>query len=512
MRIPPALLAKAARPRYWIPACVLAFALIGELSLNPIAPRYGTDSSIFVVMARGLLAGRTPYVDLFDHKGPLFWFVEALPLAVWNHTASIWLFELICMAASLLLLRGTLRTLGAGERACALAGAAYTLAVCAVGQGGNFTEIYCLPLILAACRLGVGERRGGWRYVAMGALVSAAFWIRVNNALVVAGAAAACWMIGPKGSRWKDLLRLTALGLIGFILVSAPLIWFYARRGALDEMVYGAFIHNVLYSSANLSRRLRLLNGQYFLLAASAALVPLAGASLCKRAVRPFLYVLGTAGLTACIISPNQYPHYLLLLTPALALAVGGAAGLPREAAPPPRTAPVYSLWKRTWTICACCLIAVYGIWSAARAGAHFMSVLRDRDAFGAPVREVLSLIPEEERDSILTYDVDASWYIITDTLPCHRLFFLQTKLARVNPEFADEILAYLESDPPAWILIPPEAGTSEVYLRIAAMYEPVRSTAHYTLMRLSTPGGKTNLRAAALCVPPGPAGGMDGY
>ena len=38
---------------------------------------YG-DSGVFQEIGVCLLQGGTPYVDLFDHKGPVLWFIQAL--------------------------------------------------------------------------------------------------------------------------------------------------------------------------------------------------------------------------------------------------------------------------------------------------------------------------------------------------------------------------------------------------------------------------------------------------
>lgn len=46
---------------------------------SPLYPHYaGRDSSTFLLLARGILDGRIPYLDLFDHKGPVFYWMEAL--------------------------------------------------------------------------------------------------------------------------------------------------------------------------------------------------------------------------------------------------------------------------------------------------------------------------------------------------------------------------------------------------------------------------------------------------
>ena len=56
---------------------LLVFACFGFLS-NPYLNTAGTDSSIFLYVARILNNGLVPYLHVFDHKGPLIYFIDAL--------------------------------------------------------------------------------------------------------------------------------------------------------------------------------------------------------------------------------------------------------------------------------------------------------------------------------------------------------------------------------------------------------------------------------------------------
>jgi hypothetical protein len=73
----------------FVAACVCM-----TFSLNPfsgIVP--WTDSSVFLTIAQGMLRGKTPYLDFFDHKGPLIYFINAAGLALGGFTGA-WFLEL----------------------------------------------------------------------------------------------------------------------------------------------------------------------------------------------------------------------------------------------------------------------------------------------------------------------------------------------------------------------------------------------------------------------------------
>ena len=48
--------------------------LLFAISVSPISLFEGYDSCVFKQMGLAILQGKTPYVDLFDHKGPLIYF------------------------------------------------------------------------------------------------------------------------------------------------------------------------------------------------------------------------------------------------------------------------------------------------------------------------------------------------------------------------------------------------------------------------------------------------------
>ena len=47
---------------------------------NPLDHLPGTDNGVFLYGGQQLLAGKTPYLDFWDHKGPLIYFINAIGL------------------------------------------------------------------------------------------------------------------------------------------------------------------------------------------------------------------------------------------------------------------------------------------------------------------------------------------------------------------------------------------------------------------------------------------------
>lgn len=104
----------------------------------------GVDSGVFLYIGHALLIGQVPYKDVWDHKSPGIYFIDALGLwlgrgSLWG----VWLLEVISLALSGWLTYGAIRRdFGAVP---ALFGAlAWVCSVPLVCNGGNVTEEWAL--------------------------------------------------------------------------------------------------------------------------------------------------------------------------------------------------------------------------------------------------------------------------------------------------------------------------------------------------------------------------------
>ena len=86
--------------------CFVIFSFITILiscySTSPLHKNsYGIDSPIFMNMGKGILNGDIPYRDLFDHKGPLIFYIDALGWKLFGNTLGIFIIEVIFMTVDM---------------------------------------------------------------------------------------------------------------------------------------------------------------------------------------------------------------------------------------------------------------------------------------------------------------------------------------------------------------------------------------------------------------------------
>lgn len=80
----------------WIIAVITITAFSCSSFLYEINP--WSDANIFLTIGRGIIDGKIVYADLFDHKGPILYFIYALAAIISNTSFfGVYLLEVICM-------------------------------------------------------------------------------------------------------------------------------------------------------------------------------------------------------------------------------------------------------------------------------------------------------------------------------------------------------------------------------------------------------------------------------
>ena len=73
-------------------AWALVIAVLFALALDSFITRPGSDSAIFIYVAKGILEGDIPYLHRWDHKGPLLYVLNLFGLLI-HDTWGLWLVQ-----------------------------------------------------------------------------------------------------------------------------------------------------------------------------------------------------------------------------------------------------------------------------------------------------------------------------------------------------------------------------------------------------------------------------------
>lgn len=436
------------------------FSLLLFTSNSPLYRAYGADSAIFVTIGRAIARGAVPYLDLFDHKGPVIFYINALPQVIWPTVEAVWALEVLGLFAALLALERIARGLGARSVLSVCGVQLAYLALMAINlDGGNYTEEYCNLFTLLAIAWGVELTKTNaprWRHtLGIGVMFGLCAMTRLNNAMPIAGLVLALcvWMFC---AHRRAFLRHAAAFVAGTALVVVPFLVYFWAKGALDAFFYAAFTHNMRYANyenEDTMGRWVWLASEFGGYAKMCGLFAVAGLACgwwnegkkapgLRAALVGVVFAAGAAGASA-LLSRKGYTHYLLTCVPA---AVAGCAAVAAALERLPRIPRYVALGALTLT--ACYVLYTNGEFQMRRAD----GLLARYPDYDAQCEALAAYIPPEERDDVLGYRVEPKWYVATGISPARRIFFMQEILALADPTIMDEVITMLETDSPRWL------------------------------------------------------------
>ena len=321
------------------------YMLLFAYNNTPLGAAIGSDNAMYLTMGTALAKGWAPYVDVFDHKGPLLFALQGLPQWIgggYNLTA-VFLQEVVALFACLTVVRALARALSCPPVWAQLV---YLAMTCAFMDGGNLTEEYTnLPTLLAlymALRVFGQEKIGEKLFLpsaGMGVCAAAAFSLRANNALPIFALVAVLAAGLAITQRFAQLGQCAAGFTLGLLAVFLPILVWLAAKGALSAAWYGAIIHNMMYADSGTGDRFAaLFTTSYGHMAMIVAAFACAGALAVWQKRRAPLLALAmlaaaAAGGLAAFLSRKFYIHYLMLGAPLAAvgaMAVVSALRQPR--------------------------------------------------------------------------------------------------------------------------------------------------------------------------------------
>jgi len=300
-------------------------AIVAVLLAPGLVEGPSPDAAVFVLMGLRIRAGDMPYRDLWDHKPPGTYLLNALSQSAFpwlDPWLLCWLLSVVSTALAVLLLfrllHGRVSTGMAWfwSGVCAVAVASYPTAL-----GGGYTETFALLPLVAALSL-VDSRRGSWPVAGtIGGLLGIACLISVQSipaAAALAGAAALTTE-GLRVSARRSVSLLTG-GLVPPLLV---LGWLVAG-GALGAIVDQLLIYSVAYRAT--SPGLLVVLAVVVLWLACLLLPSLVAIARLVRSPRSsgridWVCLAWLVGYAAFVGYQNRmYLHYVILVLPPLAL------------------------------------------------------------------------------------------------------------------------------------------------------------------------------------------------
>lgn len=479
--------------------CVVVAAVIVLLfssGSTPLYPYLSPDQSIWTVIGRGITEGYVPYRDLYDHKGPLMFFIYGLGYTIADGKWGMYLIEVLTTAL-IWSVSFRISRLFVDAKASLLVLGIFILWWWGTIDGGATNEIFSLPFVMVPM-YGILRHltRGGdvngvpsWLFYVIGFCGGAMVMIRMNNAAFLFGMTLALILLRWRQGSILSLLVPILQMAIGLALAILPFILYFYIHGALDYFVLGSFTHSFAYV-AHGSAPWSLLDWLLYAIriASSPLLFALVWCEWRRKTMNTSVALILMSGVVlVCLVhmGGRGYLHYYQTFSPVFLLALCFVfrhyAEAVRQGTMRQRVAIVRAL------ILAAVLFSPYYIHMFNRCVSTAAGVVAQVRGSGLErYRKVseyfVNLIPPDERDQILALDVQPDIYVYMNVIPCFRYFVFQTNFEKVVPRFNDEMMFYLNNTPPKYIIV--ERGSRfDAFLGIH--YEQLASSPDPEVMNL---------------------------
>lgn len=240
-------------------AAVITITFVSTSSpLYPFNP--WDDANCFFTLGRGITHGLVPYKDLYEQKGPLLYFLYALAALISDNSfIGGWILECI-MASLFAVFSWKITKLFVNTEKYQIAIMPLIIALTYTSRlfnfGGNAEEL-CFPLLtialyfgLKAIKEGNGLPKKSEAFIC-GIILGCLFWIKYTFIGFMLGFCIYILILAIKQKNFACLWALIWRFILGFVVLSAPILVYFLANNALSSLWEAYFYNNMFLYHAN---------------------------------------------------------------------------------------------------------------------------------------------------------------------------------------------------------------------------------------------------------------------
>ena len=232
---------------------LLLCALGVLLPTSPInMPYTNRDSGVFLYIGWRILNGEIPYKDVWDHKPPVIYYINALGLALINNSRwGVWIIELISLSIAIYISYFMIKKfMGVYPAILSLI---IWLSTLMIIQGGNLTTEYTLPFQFIALWLSYDIDKINvprWRWLLLGVIGSISFLTKQTTIGIWLAIIIFVLITRINQKHFKIFYTELSIFSIGGLSILIVFILFLSSNQSILQFIDEAFIYNIYYSSA----------------------------------------------------------------------------------------------------------------------------------------------------------------------------------------------------------------------------------------------------------------------
>ena len=296
------------------------------IEVSPYYAYEGSDTSVFKLMGLALLEGRVPYRDLFDHKGPLLYIIEALGL--WMNTGRIGIFflQVIFSTVGSYFWYKTGRLFTTPMKSLLLVCLLYvSYYLVACGGVGNYTEDWSICFIsiafyyvmLMLMRNDHKHRNNLYSFI-VGLCFACVFFIRPNDAVsCIGGPLLGLYVILCCKKRYIEILSSMGIIILACLLIFIPFLVYFGMHHAIKDFIYGLIVYNSHYAGGGLYLLKGCLSYEKYIYLPIIIITTYLSYHQDKQL---FYFMIPTMVMAYLLLGDRCYAHYFIVWIPTIYL------------------------------------------------------------------------------------------------------------------------------------------------------------------------------------------------
>jgi hypothetical protein len=231
--------------------------LLQSLPVSPVYQYLEADSGVYAYIGSAILDGELPYRDVWEHKPPVGFYLNALALALFGHSPwAIWWLNVIWVSlTSITFFLMIKKMMGVIPASTASLLFAITAMQPQLFQGGNLMEVYGLlfqVLIIGATFTFFSKSLNRW-VVIVGILTGLAFLTKQTTIALGISSIFAIFVISLLRREVKQALLRPFLFAGGFLTPILLAAGYWLFNEARYEFLDAVFLHSLSYVGARVS-------------------------------------------------------------------------------------------------------------------------------------------------------------------------------------------------------------------------------------------------------------------
>lgn len=395
------------------------------------------DPQIYFSIGKGIFNGKVPYKDLFDHKGPLIYFIYGIGYLVSNTSLlGIYLIQSCFWFLSILFAYRTAKLFLSDTSSFIIALLYTTILYSKSGAGGSADE-FIVPVItisfyyfLSYFNSNYQSPKGLYKIMLIqGFTFAFAFFVKFSVCVFWAPLILAiCYRIYTE-KKYKQIVFCFMYFMVGFIILAFPFLLYFLLNNAFADFIFAYFTFNSMYASTgitidvvlNIAVRFVKLTSRFYI-AFPLVLLGLAVLIFTKKYIKEKEYKIGIFFSFVFLYLPivNSRDHHLYAYIVLYVFAIMGLVyifGFLDK----------YLMKKKSnhypiYILSFICILALNIYNQGLLANERSALFCKENCSYGQ--KEFAEIINKEHNPTLLDLQLDKGIYMAADIVPSYKYFF----------------------------------------------------------------------------------------